>query len=718
MFDFICNNDKLKNKDIILACNLSRNIINLTANVTNFIIYKLWILNWEVVIVTEKVRFTKGNLGIGVILILSVVLNFANLGIEGYANTYYSAGVKSMMLNFKNFFFVSSDPSGFVTIDKPPVGFWLQTISAKIFGFSGWSVILPQALAGVISVWIIYYLVKRSFGTFAALVAALCLAVTPISVAASRNNTIDNLLVLSLLLACWAISLAAEEGKVKFLILSLVLVGIGFNIKMVEAYMLAPAIFITYFLSSAIPYKRKIKHLVIGSVVLLAVSLSWALFVDLVPANERPFVGSSTDNSVMELIIGHNGLERIGLGGRNANKGNNPPQELTSKDNTSQNQDHASQNQMPAGRNGMGNNSNTGITRLFSYNNLSDQISWLLPFAIIGVIIAAIEEKVRFVFDNKRKLSLLLWFMWLLPEFIYFSFSKNVTHTYYLTTMAPSVAALTGIGLATMWKLYNEDSWKKWILPAAFIANGLIEILILSPNYKTSNGYKITLIATGILSIGASIALAIAAIIRRKNSIQPEKASRRKLSIVMTSIAFIGILIAPMVWSFTTIFYPMNGSSPAAGLELASSKQNRNFSNSSNSKLIQFLEDNKQNEQYLVAVPSAMTYASDLILNTDEPVMTIGGFSGSDQIITLEQFKQLVAEGAVRYAVVSGGGHMGGGSAETNSNNDIMNWIKANGKLVPDSEWKDSTTSDTPNNNQRSGGFGGEASSAELYDLA
>lgn len=674
----------------------------------------------------EKLRLAKEKFGIGVILILSIILNFANLGIEGHANTYYSAGVKSMMMNLKNFFFVSSDPSGFVTIDKPPVGFWLQTISAKIFGFSGWSVILPQALAGVISVWLIYYLVKRSFGTLAALVAALCLAVTPIFVAASRNNTIDNLLVLSLLLACLTISLAAEQGKFKYLILSLVLVGIGFNIKMIEAYMLAPAVFITYFLSSAISYKKKIKHLIFGGLVLLAVSLSWALTVDLIPASNRPFIGSSTDNSVMELIIGHNGLERIGLGEKYTNRGNNPPQELTDKDNTLKNQDNnlqnqnrTSQNQMPAGRNGMGNNSKTGITRLFTYNNLSDQISWLLPFAIIGAIIAAMEEKVKlFNFDNKRKLSLLLWSMWLLPEFIYFSFSKNVTHTYYLTTMAPSIAALTGIGLTTMWKLYNEESWKKWILPVAFIVNGLIEILILSPNYKTSNGYRVTLLATGILSIGASIALIIAAIIRRKNSIQPEKVSRRKSNIVITSIAFIGILIAPMVWSSTTLFYPMNGSSPAAGLELASGKQGRNFSNSSNFKLIQFLEANKQNEQYLVAVPSAMTYASDLILKTGEPVMTIGGFSGSDKIISLDEFKQLVSQGAVRYALVSSGGRMGGGSGESNSNNDIMSWIKANGKLVPNSEWKDSTTSDTPNNNQRSGGFGGEANSAELYDLS
>ncbi len=696
---------------------------------------------------TERLKHTKENFGIGIILLLSIVLNFVNLGIEGNANTYYSAGVKSMMMNLKNFFFVSSDPSGFVTIDKPPVGFWLQTISAKIFGFSGWSVILPQALAGVISVWLIYYLVKRSFGTLAGLVAALCLATTPIFVAASRNNTIDNLLVLSLLLACTAISRGAEDGKFKYLILSLVLVGIGFNIKMVEAYMLAPAIFITYFLSSAISYKTKIKHLFAGGVVLLAVSLSWALIVDLVPAIDRPFIGSSTDNSVMELIIGHNGLERIGLGGRNANRGAAQPQKSENQDNilqdqdrtsqrqdfvsqgqsrAPQNQDHtlqnqngASQNQMPVGRNGMGNTSKAGITRLFTYNNLSDQISWLLPFAILGAIIAAIEEKVRlFHFDNKRKLSLLLWFTWLLPEFIYFSFSKNVTHTYYLTTMAPSVAALTGIGLSTMWNLYKQGGWKKWILPAAFIINGLIEILILYPNYKTSNSYRIILIATGILSLGASITLIINAIIRSKNSIQPEKTFVRKLNMVLTSIAFIGILAAPMVWSSTTLFYPMNGSSPAAGLELASGRQNKISTDNSNTKLIQFLEDNKQNEKYLVAVPSAMTYASDLILKTGEPVMTIGGFSGSDQIISLKDFRQLVADGSIRYALVNGGSRMGGGFGGSNSNNEITNWITENGNLVPDSEWKDSTTSDTSNNNQRFGGFGGQAGSAKLYDLS
>ena len=664
----------------------------------------------------EKLKLTKEKFGICLILILSAVLNFTNIGIEGFANTYYSAGVKSMMMSLKNFFFVSSDPSGFVTIDKPPIGFWLQTISAKIFGFSGWSVIFPQALAGVISVWIIYYIVKRSFGSLAGLVAALCLAVTPIFVAASRNNTIDNLLVLSSLLACWAISIAAERGKFKYLILSLLIVGIGFNIKMVEAYMVAPAIFTTYFFSSALYYKIKIKHLIIGSMVLLVVSLSWAIIVDLVPANNRPFIGSSTNNSVMELIIGHNGIQRLGIGSRNFNRGNRQQEEL-------KNQIDMSKSKQSIGRSSssqyeMGDNPQPGIRRLFYYNNLSDQISWFLPFALIGLIAVTIEENFKLPFDNKRRLSLLLWFMWLLTEFIYFSFSKNISHTYYLTTMAPSVAALTGIGLAAMWKLYNEERWERWILPLAFIINGFIEIFIVyyNYNYNKSNGYKITLIITGILCIGASIALVINNMIRRNG--YKEKKSARKLNIVLASIAFIGILTVPTVWSFAAIFYPMNASSPATGLDLAFNIQSKNFNNNKNLKLIQFLIKHRGNEKYLAVVPSAMTYASDLILKTGEPVMSLGGFAGSDKIITLEQFKQLVVKGAVRYAVVSDGGRMGVGPMGSNTNNDIMSWIKINGNLVSDSEWKDSTTSNILNNNKSLADFSGETNSSKLYDLA
>jgi len=665
----------------------------------------------------EKIKVKGEIFLLSLILVLSAVLNFANIGIEGYANTFYAAGVKSMMMSFKNFFFASFDPAGFVTIDKPPLGFWLQTISAKIFGFSGWSIILPQALAGVISVWIIYYLVKRSFGSLSGLIAALCLAVTPIFVASSRNNTIDNLLVLSLLLACWALLIAAEKGKLKYLILSLVLVGVGFNIKMVEAYMVAPAIYITYLLSSKLPFKKRIKHLVLGTVVLLVVSLSWAVVTDLIPSGDRPFIGSSTNNTVMELIIGHNGLQRIGLGGKNAGGGQRQQASYKNGSSKIKTQEGTRQAVSAAklGQYGMGATSKSSILRLFSKNNMSDQIGWLLPLALIGFAVVAKEEKFKFPFDNKRKLSLILWSMWLLPEFIYFSFSSNITHTYYLTTMAPSIAALVGIGLVSMWEIFKEGGWKKWILPTAFIVNGLVEILILSYNYNTSEGYKIVSLITGLLSIVFSLILVIVNSTRNKNNSKNTITNK-----ILISIAFVGVLVAPTVWSFTPIFHQMNGSSPSAGLELFSSKQNGYSVVSDNTKLIKFLEKNKTNEKYLVEVPSAMTYGSDLILKTGEPVLTLGGFMGSDPILTVNQFKQLVIDGSIRYAMASTGTSRGmgmtGGTTALNSNNAIMSWIKANGKLVPDNQWNATTSSKKQIQNQ---GFnravGGN--SEKLYDL-
>lgn len=686
----------------------------------------------------KKLQFTRETLWLPLILMLSAILNLSNLGIEGYANTYYAAGVKSMLMNFKNFFFVASDPSGFVTIDKPPIGFWIQTISAKIFGFSGWSIILPQAIAGVISVWLIYHLVKRSFGSLPALISALCLAVTPIFVAASRNNTIDNLLVLALLLACWAILIAAEKGSLKYLIISLAIVGIGFNIKMAEAYLVAPALYITYLLSSSITLKKKIKHLALGTIVLILVSLSWAIIVDLVPAANRPFIGSSTNNSVMELIIGHNGFDRIGLGVRskNSNEINLRNQSQVQRQTTdnflrektqgkfqeaANLQNRNSQFTNNAGFGGMGNSSKAGITRLFANNNISDQISWLLPFAIFGFLAAKLKEKSSGSIDDKRRLSLIMWFMWLLSECIYFSFTKGSFHTYYLTTMAPSISALAGIGLMTMWEFYKENHWKSWLLPSAFIVNAAIEILILSYNYGRSSGYKTITFATAILSVISAIALVVINIVKCRNN--PSKSENMKkpsnhhaFSKALAIAAFIGIIIAPTVWSFTPMFYKMNGSSPSAGLELASNRQTQDSSIGSNSKLIKFLESNRTNEKYLVAVPSAQTYASDLILETGEPVMTIGGFSGSDKIITLAQFKLLVASGKIRYAIVNGSAGSNAANMMKNNSNNISNWIKQNGKLVPDSEWKNTNTSNSKTNSERFNMPGGR-NSVQLYDL-
>ncbi|ACO85255.1 ArnT family glycosyltransferase [Clostridium botulinum] len=748
----------------------------------------------------KKIKFTKENIALSLILILSLILNLANLNIEGYANQYYAAGVKSMTLSLKNFFFISFDPASFVSIDKPPLGFWIQAIFAKIFGFSGWSIILPQAIAGVVSVGLIYVIVKRSFGTAAGLISAICLAVTPVFVAVSRNNTCDNLLVLTLLLACLVLSKAAEKGKLKYLLISLAIIGIGFNIKMLQAYMIIPAIYITYLLSNAVSFKKRIVHLMAGTIILILVSLSWAFIVDLIPEGNRPYVGSSTNNSVMGLIIGHNGLERLGIGSKSTQGGGAPGgmdgknqqktdgtssatknknSEQTSKENGQtggetpsidndqmqgqppsmdngemqgappNTQDGGKGNAnppsgdgkgpggMPPGDNGMqkpngggmggtfGGQEVASVARLFSNNSLSDQIIWLFPLALFGFIAAAIKEKLNKTFDNKRKLSLVLWSMWLLPEFIYFSFTKGLFHPYYLTMLAPPIAALAGIGIVSMWELYNEEGWKSWILPVGLIADGLTQILILSYYYNISNTAKILTTTVAVLCIVSSIILAIVNLRKNKKDILKFKNIKFKKSLV--TIALMGLLITPLVCSATTIFYPMSGTFPSAGLSLMTNKQKDGFNmgdpNSGNTKLIEFLKSHKTNEKYLLVTSSTNGYASDIIINTGESIMALGGFFGTDKVITLDEFKKLVNNGEVRYVMVGG---MGG-----NSSSDIMNWVKENGKVVSESEWKnsneinsegvnkDNNNKENSNSNLNTKQFGqeGKGNSEQLYDL-
>jgi 4-amino-4-deoxy-L-arabinose transferase-like glycosyltransferase len=704
-----------------------------------------------------------------------------------------------MTLSLKNFFFVSFDPGSFVTIDKPPMGFWIQAISAKIFGFSGWSILLPQALAGVISVYLIYYLVKRSFGSAAGLISALCLAVTPVFVAASRNNTIDNLLVVTLLFACIALTKAVEAGRAKYLYISLLLVGIGFNIKMLEAYMIGPAIYITYLLSTTISFKKRFTHLVIGSVILLAISLSWAVVVDLVPAQNRPYVGSSTNNSELELIIGHNGLERLGLSGNsggspggNSNKddGNRQSQNTTnvsnnSNDNKNQQMpqgapDGNNQGGMPSGgpngnqqggpgaptdgtSQGDGNSQNhsnmqqpsggmqgggpggqgglqgtfgaqvkAGLTRLFVKSMLSDQIVWFLPLALLGFIAGAIKEKLRLKLDNKRKASLVLWFVWLAPEFIYFSYTTGLFHPYYLTMMAPPAAALSGIGIATMWEFYKEGKWKAWFLPIAFAIEGITHMMMLS--YFTSSLSTIirNIILTSLVACFAASAilsiLNILTFIKRKD-ITASNNANIKLKRALTVIATISILVTPFIGASAVITHSVSSGIPTAGLELLSNSQGGGFgfggegNSSENSKLVDFLKSNKTTEKYLLVVSSSQS-ADSIIIETGEPVMALGGFS-NDNILTLDQFKEMVKNGEVRYVLTGGMGR--GGSSE------IMNWVTENGIVVPESEYKNTAASSQQNNTnsqasnenndqnpdsakQNAGGFGGN-NSEQLYDL-
>ncbi len=245
---------------------------------------------------------------LGCVLALSAVLNTRNLSQNGYANTFYSAAVKSMLHSLHNFVFVSFDPGGLVTIDKPPLALWLQAGSAKLFGFSPLSLLLPEAIVSVLSVAVLYRVVSRRLGATAGLCSALVLAVFPSFVAVSRDNGVDPLLIMLMILACAAALAAIESGRWRSLLCCAVLIGLAFNTKTLAAYLVVPGIALAYLLCAPGTALRRITRLLAAGAVVAVVSFSWIAFVELTPASQRPYVGSSTDNTELGLTFDYNGF--------------------------------------------------------------------------------------------------------------------------------------------------------------------------------------------------------------------------------------------------------------------------------------------------------------------------------------------------------------------------------------------------------------------------
>lgn len=690
-----------------------------------------------------------------VIMLGSIFMNFYQLGQNGYANSYYAAAIKSMLDSWHNFFFVSFDPGGFVTVDKPPLGFWLQAASAKIFGFSPFSIFLPQALAGVLSVLLLYVLLKRHFGVAAGLLAALALAISPISVVTNRNNTIDSTLVLVLLLGAWTVMRAAEMGKLRWLLLCAVCIGLGFNIKMMEAYLVVPAFGLLYLLAAPRRIWVRIGHLTLAVLLMLVISLSWAVAVDLTPASQRPYVGSTQDNSELSLAIGYNGVQRLlgsfgggfGGGGRtNGSNAQNPSSTGTNNPGNTQNGPSGTtgsgqppqgfdggngQNPrdfegrtgqgFPGGTGGGGGNAggmfNTGKPGPFRLFNepLGGQIVWLLPMALLAMLALAWQWQplsseetepttrrgrlARRTWQRRPRLrqdlryqALILWGIWLLTVAIFFS-AAGFFHQYYLSTLAPAICALFGIGVVVMWQDYRRSGWRGWLLPLAILLTALEQIHIITSNPAWGSWLVPTIAIT---CTSAALALIVARLLPR---LQP----LRRFLLPAVGLALVGLLLTSAVWSALPGLNNIADDLPAAGPTQSGfgggGGAGGNAGLNVNTALIRYLEANRGNAKYLLAVASS-NEADSIILATNQPVMALGGFSGSDPILTTSQLATLVAQGTVRFFLISGSG-AGGGVGGQGS---LTSWVTQHCTTVLSSQWQSSATSGS------SGGFGGGGS--------
>lgn len=593
----------------------------------------------------NKIKFNLEKRVLLLIIGLSVLLLTLRTHSAGYGNPYYAATVKSMLTNWHNFFFASYDPAGFVSVDKPPLGLWLQTLSAFIFGFRGWSLLLPQALASVISILLIYFLVRKPFGGTAGLLSAFILATTPIFVAVGRTNELDPLLVMVILLAALTIQSAAEKGSFRQLLLAMILVGIGFNIKMLEAYLVLPAFYLIYLHSASLEMGKKVWHVFLATFLLIIVSLSWVLIVDLTPAKYRPYVGGSINNSELELAFIYNGVERIlpngyklnGSGFSNKEGGKPGPFRLLNK-------------------------------------KMAGQISWLFPLALLGFLIAMVRLKKITVpmltsgQRNFRERSLIFWAAWITPMIGYFSIA-GFFHRFYLGALAPGIAALAGIGTVELWRSFHEKGWLSWMVPVALSLTAFLQLFILI-NYRQWIGF-IALLVFGIHLF----------IISRLLDVKIKKKSTQPVFNALI-VGFATLMLTPLLWTATPILYGDEMVSPVTGPGLRSLTVKNLNKQMNMAKLIYYLRSNQKKEQFLVAVHSAK-YASPIIIATGKPVMAMGGYAGRDAILAVAQLKNLVHANKVRYFLIP----------ETTRHvlvtAKLDRWIKENGKQIPQELWLD-----------------------------
>ncbi len=571
------------------------------------------------------------RLALTAILALSAFLNLFRLTSEGYGNTYYAATVKNMLTSWHNFFFASFD-AGFVIVDKPPLGFWIQAASAKVFGFHGWSIMLPQAVAGVLSVAVLYHLVCRAFGPGAGLLAALTLALTPISVAINRHNNLEGLLVLAVLLAAWAFVRAAETGRLPWLLLGALLVGLGFNIKMLQAFLVVPAFYLLYLVAAPVGLWRRMIDLALATVVLLAVSLSWAVAVDLTPADRRPYVGGSENNTVLDLIVGWNGVRR--LTGSDVDVGERGPLRLLAEP-------------------------------------LATQIGWLVPLAVVGLAAAVWQrrEPLRLPL-SRRQQGLLLWGMWLVPQLVFFSIAGD-WDLHYLAMLAPAVAALVGIGVMALWNDCRAPGWRGWVLPLTLAGTAGLHANVLA-EYQDWNPWSRPVVV--ILCLAAIAGLVVLRLVPRLGG------RGCPLAVASVSIGIFALLIAPSVWAVSAMWDGVETRSPMAGPRVKNDKLASSRFVRDADPLMAYLQSNRGETTYLVATTDR-DFARYAILNTDDPVIALGGFSGRDPVLSAARLAGLIDEGAVRFVLLE---------SSSVRKNRTGYWITQNCDPLPKHVWQPS----------------------------
>jgi 4-amino-4-deoxy-L-arabinose transferase-like glycosyltransferase len=591
------------------------------------------------------------------LLVGTAVLYLWGLGSSGWANSYYAAAAQAGTQDWKAWLFGSLDPGNAITVDKPPAAMWVMGLSGRLFGFNEFTMLLPEALMGVAAVAILYFTVRRTSGANAGLIAGAALALTPVATLMFRFNNPDALLVLLLVVAAYCTVRVIDAGSARRMSMWMALtgcaIGFAFLTKMLQSFLVVPGLALAVLVAAPFGIWKRLGALLIGGVTMI-VSAGWYVaLVSLWPAGSRPYIAGSTDNSLLQLAFGYNGIERIA-----GNEGGGPG------------------GGGPGGHGGPGGGmnlffgGNPGITRLFG-PSMGVEASWLLPAALIGLV-AGFWLTWRAARTDRVRAGLLLWGGWLLVTGAVFSFMAGTVHPYYNVALAPAVAALVGIAVAQMLK--RRDSLvPRLVLASMLAATGVWSFLLLN---RTPEWWPVVRWAVLVGSIVVALLLAV-------------RAHRlgRTTAVVAIAAALVG-LGGPAAFSVYNAASVHSGPGTMSGPQQPGgfggfgkggpggpSGPGRGGNDAQVAALLRGVDN-----RWAAAGIGSMS-VSDLELKTGASLMAIGGFTGGDPSPTLAQFQQYVADGQVRYFLADSG-RGGPGGHRSGSAGDITMWVEQHFKKL------------------------------------
>ncbi|MEA2298362.1 MAG: hypothetical protein QOF77_1298 [Solirubrobacteraceae bacterium] len=637
------------------------------------------------------------------VALLAGVLAFWGLTRNGYGNSYYAEAAQAASHSWQAWLTNSLDVSGSVSLDKGPLANMLMGLSGRVLGFSSFSMLLPEAVSGVASVVVLHDILKRTIGPRAAVLGALILALTPIFVAMSRFNNPDAVLVLAGLGAAWGLVRALESGRTLHLLVAAGCVGLAFNVKMLEAYLIVPGLALAFLVAGQGGLRRRLAQLAGAGVVMVGVSFAWYGAMMLVAAADRPWVGDTVDDSWFTLIFGANGLNRV-AGSTGGGPGGGP---------------------------GGGFGGATGPLRLFN-SVIGGQIAWLLPLAAGGLVLGLWTRR-RAARTDPARASYLLWGGWAVVSWAVFSFSQGIFHPYYTTLLAPPVAALAAGGLVGAWDRARASvAWAVGLAAAVIASAGLGAVLLGR--------------AAGFVPWLAPAAVALAAVAGGALVLGRGRAAARMPRRLTAAAALAGVaalLAGPAAYSLATVARPLTGANPLAGpavvADLGGPRPGgpgaggprgagaRLFGpppgsggaagplgappagfggpgpagggglrpaggggfpggggpgGSVSQTVVKYLEAHQGATRYLVAAVGSGTSAA-IALQSGRDVINIGGFDGSDPAPSLARLERLVRSGALHYVLLGGGGARGRPGARTSTATAARDaWIRQQGTVV------------------------------------